>query len=65
MEKSRIIDLIKERIEHAENQLQREIALYEKDKGYAAPDYDYYNGRVSAFKEAIELIGMLGKENNK
>lgn len=65
MEKSRIIELIKERIELAKNQLQREIALYEKNKCYAVPDYSYYNGRMSAFNEAIELIGMLDKKNNK
>lgn len=69
MEKSKIIELIRNRIKSDEAELQREIKLYEQNGTYApkydVPDYSYYAGRKKAFNEAIELIGMLDKKNNK
>lgn len=69
MEKSKIVEIIKGRIKSDEAELQREIKLYEQNGTYApkydVPDYSYYAGRKEAFKEAIELIGMLDKKNNK
>ena len=69
MEKSKIIELIRNRIKSDEVELQREIKLYEQNGTYApkydVPDYSYYAGRKSAFEEAIKLIGMLDKNNNK
>ena len=69
MDKSKVINLIKARIKSDEEELQREIKLFEQNgtyaPKYAAPDYSYYAGRKKAFKEAIELIGMLDKKNNK
>ena len=69
MDKSKVINLIKARIKSDEAELQREIKLYEQNGTYApkydVPDYSYYAGRKKAFKEAIELIGMLDKKNNK
>ena len=69
MDKNKIINLIKVRIKSDEIELQREIKLYEQNGTYApkydVPDYSYYAGRKKAFKEAIELIGMLDKNNNK
>lgn len=69
MDKNKVINLIKIRIKSDEVELQREIKLYEQNgtyaPKYAAPDYSYYAGRKKAFKEAIELIGMLDKKNNK
>lgn len=69
MEKSKIVEIIKGRINSDEVELQREIKLYEQNGTYApkydVPDYSYYAGRKKAFKEAIELIGMLDKKNNK
>ena len=65
MNKEKIIQIIKSRIKATEEQLNREISLYEADKRYAYPDYGYADGRTKAFNEALELIGMLDKENNK
>jgi hypothetical protein len=69
MEKDKVIELIRMRIKSDEEELQREIKLYEQNGTYApkydVPDYSYYAGRKKAFKEAIELIGMLDKKNNK
>jgi len=68
MEKSKIVEIIKGRIKSDEVELQREIKLFEQSgtyAKYAVPDYSYYAGRKAAFKEAIELIGMLDKKNNK
>jgi hypothetical protein len=65
MEKDKVIELIRNRIKSDDEELQREIKLYEQSAKYAAPDYSYYAGRKKAFKEAIELIGMLDKKNNK
>jgi hypothetical protein len=69
MEKDKVIELIRMRIKSDEEELQREIKLYEQNGTYApkydVPDYSYYAGRKKAFKEAIELIGMLDKNNNK
>ena len=69
MEKNKIIELIRKRINSDEKELQREIKLYEQNGTYApkydVPDYSYYAGRKSAFEEAIGLIGMLDKKNNK
>ena len=69
MEKDKVIELIRKRINSDEAELQREIKLYEQNgtyaPKYAAPDYSYYAGRKSAFKEAMQLIGMLDKKNNK
>ena len=68
MEKSKVIELIIKRIKSDEAELQREIKLFEQSGTYAkydVPDYSYYAGRKKAFKEAIELIGMLDKKNNK
>lgn len=69
MDKNKVINLIKVRIKSDEVELQREIKLYEQNGTYApkydVPDYSYYAGRKKAFEEAIELIGMLDKKNNK
>lgn len=69
MDKNKVINLIKVRIKSDEVELQREIKLYEQNGTYApkydVPDYSYYAGRKKAFNEAIELIGMLDKKNNK
>lgn len=69
MEKSKVIELIRSRIKSDEAELQREIKLYEQNGTHApkydAPDYSYYAGRKEAFKEAMQLIGMLDKKNNK
>lgn len=69
MDKNKVINLIKVRIKSDESELQREIKLYEQNGTYApkydVPDYSYYAGRKKAFNEAIELIGMLDKKNNK
>ena len=65
MDKEKIIEILKKRVRSENDELQRQISLYEKDKRYAKPDYSYTNGRISAFKETIELIGMLNKKNNK
>ena len=65
MNKEKIIQIIKGRIKATEEQLNLETSLYASDKRYAVPDYSYADGRIKAFDEALELIGMLDKENNK
>ena len=65
MEKSKIIELIRKRINSDEEELQRQKRFFEENFKYAVPDYPYYAGRKSAFEEVIGLIGMLDKKNNK
>jgi hypothetical protein len=65
MEKSKIIELIRNRIKSDEEELQRQKRFFEENFKYAVPDYSYYAGRKEAFKEAMQLIGMLDKNNNK
>ena len=65
MEKSKIIELLRNRIKSDDEELQRQKRFFEENFKYAAPDYPYYAGRKSAFEEAIKLIGMLNKKNNK
>ena len=65
MDKNKVINLIKLRIKSDEEELQRQKKFFEENFEYLAPDYPYYAGRKSAFEEAIKLIGMLDKKNNK
>ena len=64
MTKEKIISLIKKRISDEEKEYQRELELHHNSERYAQPNYSWFYGRIRAFREALELIGMLDKENN-
>ena len=54
---------IKTRISATKAEYKRQSDLHQKDNKYAAPDYGWFDGRVGAFNEALELLGMIGKPN--
>lgn len=56
---------IKKRSEATKAEYDLQVKLHEKDPKYALPDYGWFNGRITAFNEALELIGMIDKPNNK
>ena len=57
--------LIKARISREKKELKRQEILYATDPRYSCPDYAYHEGRIRAFTEALEVIGMIDKQNNK
>lgn len=65
MTKEKIISLIKKRINEDVEEYQKELEICDKDKGYEKPSYSWHYGRIKAFREALELIGMLDNSNNK
>ncbi len=64
MEKNKIIALLKERIASTQAEYDRQNDLYNKDKRYGKPDWSWYDARIKAFNEALELIGMLDNKHN-
>lgn len=58
MKAEKIKQLIRTRISKEREEIERQKKLY----GVAS---NYHNGKIKAFEEALELIGMFGKINNK
>lgn len=64
MTKDKVVSLIHKRIkETMEEYAQQKERCSES--GYAVCDCGWYEGKIRAYNEALEVIGMLGKENNK
>jgi len=65
MEVEKVKELIKDRIAKEKEELKQQEKLYTDDKRYGRPSYSYHEGKIRAFTEALELIGMANKPNNK
>ena len=59
MNKERLKEIIKARIIATDEEYNRQYSLYEKDKKYAKPDYKWYDTRIKALNETLQLVGML------
>jgi len=65
MDIEKVKEIIKGRISGAKGIYEMQEVQHKKDSRYPAPDYGWYEGRVSALNEALELIGMIDKPNNR
>lgn len=59
MDKQKLKEKIKERIDSTYKEYKRQVQLYANDKMYARPDDGWFNTRIKTFNECLELIGML------
>ena len=59
MNKEKLKEIIKERINATYKEYSRQTNLYMEDKRYAKPDIGWFDTRIKTFKECLELIGML------
>ena len=65
MDIDKLKEIIKKRKKATKAEYDMQAKLHETDPKYAMPDYGWLKGRMSAFNEALELIGMIDKQNNK
>ena len=65
MDIEKVKEIIKSRINATKEEYDRQEKLYKASQRYAAPDYGWFAGRTKAFNEALELIGIIDKPNNK
>lgn len=59
MNKQKLKEKIKERIDSTYKEYKRQVQLYANDKRYERPDESWFDTRIKTFKECLELIGML------
>lgn len=65
MKVEKVKELIRAHISEEKEEIKRQEKLYTADKRYSRPNYSYHEGKIRAFTEALELIGMIDKSNNK
>jgi hypothetical protein len=65
MDVEKVKKLINDRISREKEEIKRQEKLYASSPRYGAPSYSYHEGRIRAFKEVLELVGMIDKPNNK
>lgn len=64
MTKDKVAEIIKKRIRETREEYAQQKER-SSERGYAVCDSGWYEGKIRAYKEALEVIGMLDKENNK
>ena len=65
MDVEKVKELIKQKMKDTDDEYKRQCSLYERDNMFAKPDYAWRDTRINAFKEALELVGMLNQIHNK
>lgn len=65
MNKDKVVEIIKKRIEETKVEYAQHLKRCEESEGRMVCDSVWYEGKIRAYMETLEVIGMLDKENNK